>query len=361
MGASTWEQTQEMAVALRAYAARTRTSAMGLATKASKPSVPAVPAAASKPAGPAAAAASPKGSGLIDIGANMLDPMFRGEYREKQRHASDLPAVMLRARSAGVERLMVTAGSLTETREAMDFCAAPEEGWPALFFTVGVHPTRCGEFDAHPAGADAYMSELVEAGKAAAPSGRCAAVGECGLDYDRLEFCDRQTQLRYFKLQLERLAVPLRLPLFLHCRTSEAAKDLAEVLEAYKGSLASPPGVVHSFDGSLEDAERLMALGFYIGLNGCSLRTLENLEVVRQLPADRILLETDAPWCGIKATHPSHAHVKTTWADVKKPEKWEEGKCVKDRNEPCHLRQVGFCFAQEVEDRCWKRLRAFEA
>jgi len=83
-----------------------------------------------------------------------------------------------------------------------------------------------------------------------------------------------------------------------------------------------------------------MELGFLIGINGCSLRTAENLEVVRALPREMILLETDAPWCNIKATHAGHTHVRSTWEEVKKPEKWEEGKCVKDRCEPCHIRQV---------------------
>jgi len=83
-----------------------------------------------------------------------------------------------------------------------------------------------------------------------------------------------------------------------------------------------------------------MSLGFYIGLNGCSLRTAENLDTVKRLPLERLLLETDAPWCSIKATHAGHAFVHSTWDEVKKPEKWEDGKCVKDRCEPCHLRQV---------------------
>ena len=52
--------------------------------------------------------------------------------------------------------------------------------------------------------------------------------------------------------------------------------------------------------------------------------------MVKALPEDRILLETDAPWCGIKASHAGHGFIQTTWEEVKKPEKWEEGKCIKD-------------------------------
>jgi len=279
---------------------------------------------------------------LVDIGANMLDPMFQGEYREKSRHPADLPAVLSRALEAGVSKIMVTAGSLKESLDASALCRrgcdAEGSAWPRLFCTVGVHPTRCNEFDEATAGPEAHVKDLLVAARGA--PGICVAVGECGLDYDRLEFCPRDVQLKYFELQLTGLAAPLRLPMFLHCRTSEAAADLLSLLSKHRASLPTPPGVVHSFDGSLEDANKFIALGFFIGLNGCSLRTEDNLEVVRQLPEDRILLETDAPWCGIKASHAGHKFVESKWDEVKKPEKWEAGKIVKDRCEPCQLRQV---------------------
>jgi len=186
------------------------------------------------------------------------------------------------------------------------------------------------------------MASLLEIGKTGSMlNGGCiAAVGEFGLDYDRLQFCQKDVQIKYFEKQLEELALPLKLPLFLHCRTGEAAKDLVGILEKYQSRLPKEPGVVHSFDGSLEDASSFIKLGYCIGLNGCSLRTEENLQVVKALPLDHIVLETDAPWCSIKATHASHKFVKSTWDEVKKPEKWEDGKCVRDRCEPCHLRQV---------------------
>jgi len=294
------------------------------------------------------------GTPLIDIGANLLDPMFRGEYREKPRHQVDLPAVLQRAAAAGVGQIMVTAGSLEEAREALALCrSAPRDGsWPELVCTVGVHPTRCGEFEAWAEGPDAYLAALLAAGQEGA-GGPCVAVGEFGLDYDRLQFCSKDVQLKFFERQLVELAAPLGLPLFLHCRTGEAAQDLASILEKHVARLPERPGAVHSFDGSLEDAMRFVKLGFCIGINGCSLRTQENLEVVKQLPGESIVIETDAPWCGIKATHAGHKFVRSAWDEVKKPEKWEDGKCVNGRCEPCHLRQVlevvAGCRGEDVE------------
>merc|ERR1712183_404031 len=103
------------------------------------------------------------------------------------------------------------------------------------------------------------------------------------------------------------------------------------MLKKHQALLPSPPGVVHSYDGTLSDAHKFIDLGFYIGINGCSMRTAENLRVVQRLPAERILLETDAPWCGIRASHEGYGFVSSSWEEVKKPERWQEGKCVKGR------------------------------
>lgn len=99
-------------------------------------------------------------------------------------------------------------------------------------------------------------------------------------------------------------------------------------------------GVVHSFDVSIELANKFMEMSdLYIGLNGCSLRTAENLEVARQLPLDRILLETDCPYCDVKRTHAGYEFVKTVF-ETKPEKKYQLGSCVKGRNEPCNIVQV---------------------
>ena len=113
---------------------------------------------------------------------------------------------------------------------------------------------------------------------------------------------------------------------------------------------------MHSFDGSLELAQGFISLGLHIGLNGCSLRTQENLDVVRQLPLASILVETDAPWCDIRPTHAGH-HFIQTWKDLKgkDPKKFVEGETVKGRNEPKFLRWVLEVIAgvkEENVDKC---------
>jgi len=135
-----------------------------------------------------------------------------------------------------------------------------------LYCTVGCHPTRCQEFERHDGGPDAYLSALNDL--ILANKGKVVAVGECGLDYDRTQFCDKETQLKYFASQLE-LSSSSGLPLFLHCRN--AAADLLRVLreEAERGNgPPRPTGVVHSFDGSEEEAAEILAMGLHIGING---------------------------------------------------------------------------------------------
>jgi len=77
----------------------------------------------------------------------------------------------------------------------------------------------------------------------------------------------------------------------------------------------------------------------YIGLNGCSLKTEENLQSVKTIPADRIMLETDAPWCDIRATHAGYSFI-TTKFEEKKEKKFEVGKLVKNRQEVRRAREI---------------------
>lgn len=242
----------------------------------------------------------------------------------------------------GLEKIIITVGTIFDCEPAFKLIA--NEGALAysnlfyltnwtflsldrLFCTVGTHPTRCGEFLVSP---DNYFSQLIQ--QIEDHKDKVIAIGEIGLDYDRIHFCEPDIQKKYFEKQLE-LAEKFDLPLFLHCRA--AHDDFLQILENNKSKI-SRGGVVHTFDGTLEQAKKFIALGFHIGLNGCSLKTAENLEVVKALPNDKIMIETDAPWCEIRPSHASSKYVLTKFESVKRKDKkkWQRDSLVQGRNEP---------------------------
>lgn len=267
---------------------------------------------------------------LIDIAVNFTDGMFKGMYHGKQCHSADIPAVLARAWAAGVDRIIVTGGSLKESREALEI--AETDG--RLFCTVGVHPTRCGEFE-ESGDPEGHFQALLALAKEGIEKGKVVAVGECGLDYDRLHFCPSDIQKKYFEKQFE-LAEAVKLPMFLHMRA--AGEDFSEIVS--RNGYRFRGGVTHSFTGTAEERDKLLSFEkMFIGINGCSLKTNENLEVVRGIPAERMMVETDSPYCDIKNTHAGIQFVKSVWPSKKK-EKYEPGSTVKGRNEPCLVRQV---------------------
>lgn len=165
---------------------------------------------------------------------------------------------------------------------------------------MGVHPCQAKLFDSYAGGPEKYLDEIRTLALEAKASGHAVAFGEIGLDYDRLFFSPKDQQLKYFEAQLD-LAVEVQLPLFLHSRA--ASEDFERLLSARLPKLPKG-GLVHSFTGTMEEMERLVALGVDIGVNGCSLKTEENLEVVKAMPLDRIQIETDGPWvCIISLSH----------------------------------------------------------
>lgn len=264
---------------------------------------------------------------FIDIGANLTDPVFRGVYRGKTHHPDDFENVLSRAEEVGLEKIIVTAGCMDDITEALKLVETNDK----LYTTVGVHPTRCEEFDkaSSPQAHLDQLKEFINKNKE-----KVVAIGELGLDYDRIQFCSIETQKKYFEMQLE-LAKEVKLPLFLHSRNCHA--DFYEILMKHRDLLHG--GVVHSFTGTAAEAKEYVDLDLYIGINGCSLKTADNLKAMASIPSDRLMIETDAPWCGIKNTHAGSQFVETKW-EMKKKERWEINKTVKDRCEPCHITQV---------------------
>jgi TatD DNase family protein len=200
------------------------------------------------------------------IGINFTDPIFRGEYHGTKRHEDDFEDVIQRALDAGCKKFMITGSDLDESKHAIEISKAHPG---TCYATVGVHPCSAKLFDTHPGGPSELLSALRQLATEAKESGQAVAFGEIGLDYDRLFLTPKEQQLKYFEAQLE-IAVEVQLPLFLHSRA--ASEDFERLL---KDKLEQLPkrGLVHSFTGTAEEMQRLVELGFDIGVNGCSMKS----------------------------------------------------------------------------------------
>lgn len=113
--------------------------------------------------------------------------------------------------------------------------------------------------------------------------------------------------------------------------------DFVEVVRRNRKRFVT--GVVHSFTGSQQELKELLDMGLSIGVSGCSLRTQDQLQLVSQIPLDRLMLETDAPWCDIQPAHAGFEFVRTSFPTAAK-HKFQMGSCVARRTEPAHVIQV---------------------
>ena len=137
---------------------------------------------------------------FVDIGANLLDPMYSGIYRDKPRHDPDLSSVLDRAWNNNLDRIIVTGGTLEESKKGWELAKTDKR----LFCTVGVHPTRCSsEFGETEESWARYLDEMKKLVKEGMDEGSVVAMGELGLDYARLQFCDTKTQKKGFVVQLQ--------------------------------------------------------------------------------------------------------------------------------------------------------------
>ena len=214
-------------------------------------------------------------NGLVDIGANLGNKAFR----------EDLDDVLGRALDAGVVAIVATGTSVAGSRSALEIAqqVRVRARSPRLFATAGIHPHDASQYgpDAH-----AALRELCA-------SPEVVAVGECGLDFNR-NFSSREAQLRCFEGQLE-LAAELRMPVFLHERA--AHDDVAAIVAKHRATI--PRAVVHCFTGNAAALARYLELDLHIGITGwiCDERRGTHLrELVRLVPQDRLMLETDAPF-----------------------------------------------------------------
>ncbi|MEO7073154.1 MAG: TatD family hydrolase [Rhodanobacter sp.] len=219
---------------------------------------------------------------LLDIGANLTHEAF----------ASDLPDVLQRAVAHGVSRLVVTGACRAGSADAL----ALARQHPALLSaTAGVHPHHALEYD--------EATETTLRDLAADPLVR--AIGETGLDYNR-DYSPRDVQMRVFGRQLA-LAAELGLPLFLHQRDAHA--DFLALIRRYRDRV--PAMVVHCFTDTREALHDYLALDCHIGITGwiCDERRGVHLrELVRDIPTNRLMLETDAPYLLPRDIRPQPRH-----------------------------------------------------
>jgi TatD DNase family protein len=231
---------------------------------------------------------------VIDIGVNLTHPQFEG----------DLDEVLMRARAAGVSGMILTGTDVDSSEAALALALTA----PDLWCTAGVHP-----HDAAGAAAG-FEDELA----ALAHASSVCAIGETGLDFNR-NFSPPDRQREVFRTQIA-LAARLGLPLFVHDRDSGG--EVNDLLVRHADGV--PGVVIHCFTGSREDLEHHLAAGFHIGITGwvCDRRRGAPLrELVPMIPAERLLVETDAPFLlphGAVPPDPKH----------------------KRRNEPCLLGRV---------------------
>jgi TatD DNase family protein len=211
---------------------------------------------------------------LVDIGANLTHASFR----------DDLDAVLARARAHGVARIIVTGSSVEESRHAAQIADAH-----GLYATAGVHPHHARDCD----------ETTIAALRAVAAHPKVVALGECGLDFNR-NYSPHPSQEKWFVAQLE-LAAELGKPLFLHSR--DAHPRFAEILR----NLRVDKAVAHCFTGEAAELRAYLDLGLYIGITGwiCDERRGRHLvALAKEIPGDRLLLETDSPYLTPRDLHP---------------------------------------------------------
>lgn len=156
-----------------------------------------------------------------------------------------------------------------------------------LWAAIGRHPTEKENFD-------------YEFYKNLAKDKKVVAIGECGLDYYRIEDrglrIEKKIKIKQQEIFIKhiKLANEVGKPLMIHCR--EAFDDLIKILNSQSSILNPFPGVLHFFTGSLKDAKKLLEMGFYFTFGGLITFNRDFDEIIRFIPLERILLETDAPY-----------------------------------------------------------------
>ena len=206
---------------------------------------------------------------LVDTHTHLNDDKF----------ADDVSDAVARARAAGVRRCINMGDTLASSKKAVELAHAYE----GLFAGVGIHPEEARELTADD---DAQLAKWAEDEKV-------VCIGEIGLDYYWVkDEPTRELQRRIFIHQLD-LARQLHLPVCIHDRDAHA-----DTLAILKREGQGIPAVLHCYSGSVEMAREFLRLGCYLGVDGplTFKNAAKTVNVVREMPLDRLLVETDAPY-----------------------------------------------------------------
>ena len=208
---------------------------------------------------------------IVDSHCHLADEAF----------ADDRAGVVERARESGVERALCILSA--DQPEEVAMAAEVTGHWPGVAFAAGVHPHRAAAYAGEPERAAAVTRESINTVGG-------VAIGEIGLDY-HYDFAPRAVQQGVFEAQVT-LARALDRPVVIHTR--DAMEDTLAVLAGAGGV----QGVLHCFTGDVEEARQGLDLGFYVSLSG--IVTFPKADALREvgrfIPADRLLVETDAPY-----------------------------------------------------------------
>lgn len=204
--------------------------------------------------------------GIFDSHAHYDDEAFDPDRNE----------LLCKIHSENVDKIMTCGCDIASTISAKQL----SEKFDFICFSAGFHPEN--EQNA--------TNEDFETIRAFLSHQNCKAVGEIGLDYHYLDCCPKEIQLKLFEKQII-MANEHDLPVIVHDR--EAHQDTFHLLKKHK-----PRGVVHCFSGSREMMKEIVKLGMFIGINGVVTfkNARKSLEVAKEIPIDRLLLETDAPY-----------------------------------------------------------------
>ena len=205
---------------------------------------------------------------IFDTHAHYDDEVFNDDREEVLKQIQEAGVI-------GVLNCACSRKSLTTTNELT-------LNYDFIYGALGIHPSDAYDYN------EEVRDEIIEKVKS---NNKILAIGEIGLDYYWDENPDRETQKKVFRAQME-LAKELNLPVVIHDR--DAHKDTLDIMKEYP----DVKGIVHCFSGSVEFAKECIKLGYYIGITGVV--TFKNakkiVEVVDEIPLDRLLVETDCPY-----------------------------------------------------------------